>query len=509
MLREPVRFIAPVGHHGRRRRKFLPTTHKKEEAIMRFNLRKPRAHRGDTVNLAGGRAFTETAKLELASLLLTSTLQDQFYRAADSTAQRVKELVARESDKVFVAKAAVYARREAGLRSVTHLVAGELAKGVKGAEWSARFFDKIVRRPDDALEILAYYLAAYGKPLPNALKKGLGRALARFDAHQLAKYRKADAEMSLVDAVNLVHPPHTEALRALVNGTLAPAETWETKLTQAGQSTDDASATAVLKGAAWADLIRSRKVGYFALLRNLRNILEQASEVLDEALEMLVDEKLIRQSLVMPFRFTTALEAVTAANLPRSSDVLAALATAVDLSLRNVPRFAGRTLIALDSSGSMMGRPIKVGALFAATLVKANDPDLMLFSSDAAYLPLNRRDSTLTLAKFIEGKAEAASTNFHAIFRRARGPYDRVIILSDMQGWVGHDAPAAAYEAWKQKFHADPKVFSFDLQGYGTLMFPQRNIFCLAGFSDKTLETLHQLDADPAALVRQIEAVEL
>ncbi len=476
---------------------------------MRFNLMKRRTAQGNTANLAGGRAFTETPKLELASILLTSTLQDQFYRTADATARRVKDLVAQQSDKSFVAKAALYARREAGLRSVTHLVAGELAREVKGADWTARFFDRVVRRPDDALEILAYYLAAYGKPLPNALKKGLGRALARFDAYQLAKYRKADADLSLVDAVNLVHPPHTEALRALVNGVLAPAETWETKLTQAGQQGEDQAGVDDLKKDAWTELVQSRKIGYFALLRNLRNILEQAPEALDAALALLVDEKLIRQSLVMPFRFTTALEAVTAANLPRSNDVLAALGVAVDFSLRNVPKFPGRTLLALDASGSMMGRPIKIGALFAATLVKANDADLMLFSSDAAYLPVNRRDTTLTLAKFIEGKAQAAATNFHAIFQRARGHYDRVIILSDMQGWVGHDAPTAAFETWKQRYHADPKVFSFDLQGDGTLMFPQRNIFCLAGFSDKTLDTLKQLDDDPAALIRTIEAIEL
>ena len=34
-------------------------------------------------------------------------------------------------------------------------------------------------------------------------------------------------------------------------------------------------------------------------------------------------------------------------------------------------------------------------------------------------------------------------------------------------------------------------------------------VCCLAGFSDKTLETLKLLDADPGALIRVIEAVEL
>ena len=111
---------------------------------------------------------------------------------------------------------------------------------------------------EDVLEILAYCLAVYGKPLPNALKKGLGQSLARCDAYQLAKYRKATAELKLVDAVNLVHPPHTDALRDLVAGTLAPAETWETKLTQAGQESKSDREKDVRKAAAWATLIRDR-----------------------------------------------------------------------------------------------------------------------------------------------------------------------------------------------------------------------------------------------------------
>ena len=48
-----------------------------------------------------------------------------------------------------------------------------------------------------------------------------------------------------------------------------------------------------------------------------------------------------------------------------------------------------------------------------------------------------------------------------------------------------------------------------NLFAYGTLMFPQRNICCLAGFSEKSLGLLKALDDDPMALIRWIEAVEL
>ena len=475
---------------------------------MLFNKKKKQAG-ANTVNLAGGEAFTETTQLELVALMLTSMLQNQYYRSANVTAQRLKELIAKVADKKFVAKAALYARNEAGMRSVTHLAAGELAASVKGQPWTAKFYDKVVRRPDDALEILAYYLAAYGRPIPNALKKGLGAALARFDEYQLAKYRKTGAEISLVDVVNLVHPPHTEALGKLVKGTLAPAETWETKMTQAGAAAENEDELAELKKDAWEKLITGRKIGYFALLRNLRNVLQIAPEATDAAIAMLTDEALIRKSLVLPFRFVTALEALQQANLPNAGKVLGALSEAVDKSLANVPRFEGKALIALDGSGSMMGRPIKIGALFTATLAKSNDADVMLFSDTAKYVSLNTRDSTLTLAKWLESQCASAGTNFHAIFEQAKRAYARVIILSDMQGWIGGHAPGQTFAKYRQKYAADPRVFSFDLQGYGTLQFPERQVYCLAGYSDKTMETLKHLDGDPKALLKQIEAMEL
>ncbi len=480
---------------------------------MKFSKQFALINHGDTTNLAGGRAFTESPKSELVSILLTATLDDAFYRTGSATAIRIRELIAATEDKAFVAKAAIYARTKAGMRSVSHLVAAELARTVKGAAWTKRFHELVVRRPDDVMEILACHLATVGRPIPNSLKKGLGAALARFDEYQLAKYRRESAEFKLVDAVNLLHPPHSEALRKLVRGELAPAETWETKLTRAGAKTHDGASgedVDALKGAAWDELIATRKLGYFALLRNLRNILEQAPQSVDAALAMLVDDRLIAKSLVLPFRYITALEAVRERMLPRAGEVLAALGDAADKALVNVPRFDGRTLVALDGSGSMQGRLLEIGSLFAAVLTKANKgADVLVFSNDAEFVPLNRRDSTLTLAREIVRHAPLGGTNFPAIFEQAKAAYDRIVILSDMQGWIGHHAPTAAFAAYKQRCGADPRVFSFDLAGYGTLQFPERNVFCLAGYSDKALQTMRFLEEDKHALLREIEAIEL
>lgn len=476
---------------------------------MKFNKLLKKKNQRKTRNLAGGDAFGMTPKLELVTSLLTTFLEDKYYATGNATANRIRELVDEIADREFVAKAALYARREAGMRSVSHLVAGELGARVKGEQWTKRFFERVVRRPDDVLEILAYTLAVHGKPLPNAMKKGLGAALSRFDAHQLAKYRRAGGELKLVDAVNLLHPPHTAALAALVDGTLAPAKTWETGLTQAGQTAGSDAEKVENKAAVWAGLIRSRKIGYFALLRNLRNILEQAPEVADEALELLVDDELIRKSLVLPFRYRSALDAVAETKLRGRQKVIAALSKAVDVSLANVPRFGGRTLIAMDCSGSMLGRPMKIGSLFASVLYKANDADLMLFSGNARYVTFDKNDATLTVASRIEDNAEWSGTNFHAIFERATSAYDRVVILSDMQAWIGTWTPKLTFDKFVGETGKRPRVYSFDLAGHGTMQFPEREVYALAGWSDKTLETLKFLEEDKSALVRQIEAVEL
>ena len=263
------------------------------------------------------------------------------------------------------------------------------------------------------------------------------------------------------------------------------------------------------KAAAWGELLAARRLGYFALLRNLRNILEQAPEAVDLALAALTDPALIAKSLVLPFRFGSALDALQDTNLPRAGEALAALSRAVDLSLANAPRFDGATLVAVDISGSMMGQPLKIAALFAAVLLKANaDADLLRFGSEAAYRSLDRGLPTLALARAVAASADGGGTNFHAIFGTANRAYARIVILSDMQAWMGHDTPAATFAAYRQRHHARPKVFSFDLKGGGTTQFPEADVFALAGFSDKTLDTLQVLERDRGAFLREIEAVE-
>jgi len=486
--------------------------------MSKFNATSAATHKIN--NRAGGSAYVMSPELELVSSLLTSFLETKFYETgAKRQTNIVKQVQA--VNPLFAAKASIYARNEFGMRSVSHVVAADIAAHVKGEEWTKRYFDKIVHRPDDMLEILSLYRANGHKNEPAALKKGFATALGRFDEYQLAKYRAASKGVKLVDIVNLVHPANTEAIRKLVNDELRNVDTFEAKISKAGQS-----GNVEAKGQAWAELVRSGKLGYFALLRNLRNIVEEAPEVVDLAVEQLVDAKAIRKSLVLPFRFITAAEEIGKLNGPAAKTVLVGLSRALDASAENVPRFKGETLIAIDGSGSMTGGfygysrgnsgPIEKAALFAAMLVKSSMADVLIWDDGAIHLNCNPTDSVISIAKQIVSSAHSGGTDISIPFREATRAYDRILILTDEQSWghgsfgyTGGTTAPKELEKYRQRTGANPMVYNWDLAGHGTLQFPENQVATLAGWSDKVFDIMRLVETDKKALVHTIEKVEI
>lgn len=464
-----------------------------------------------TVNLAGGDAFKETPEVELVSLLLTSFVEDKFYESKDDRLTRLRSLVKAIKDKKFLGQAAIFARTKFGMRSISHVLLGEIAKEVKGESWVKNAVYQSTVRPDDLAETLAYYANEYGKPIPNSLKKGVRLGLSKFDAYQLGKYRMEGSAFKLVDLINLTHPKDKNAnlYGQLLTGKLKSQRTWEKEMTQAGQKAKTEDEKLELKKEGWAKLVKERKIGYFALLRNLRNIIGQAPEVLDEALDMLTDKKLIKGSLVLPFRYVTALEEIEKLGSKEARKTIQALNKALDIACENVPKFDGETLVALDISSSMTGRTRTIAGLFAAILVKANNADLIQFNDVARYRSVNPSDSVLTIAQQISDSA--GGTNYQAVFMTANRKYDQIITLSDEQGWVGdwNGSPVPMFADYKKRTGANPKLFSFDLAGYGTLMFPEKDVYLMAGFSEKVFDLMVKLQEDRNALVEAIRNIPL
>ena len=213
----------------------------------------------------------------------------------------------------------------------------------------------------------------------------------------------------------------------------------------------------------------------------------------------------IEKSLVLPFRFYDAYKNVSDRNIK------IALSKAADLSVANVPKLPGRTLIAIDVSGSMSGKAEEIARMFGAVLFKALDSDVITFDSRAKYENLNPADSVFSIMDGLYFRG--GGTNFNSIFDIAHKPYDRIFILSDMQAWVHggwHSSiPTKAKNAYNSRYGVNPMIYSFDLRGYGTLQFPEKQIVALAGFSDKIFELIGVLEQDRQVLVKRISEIKL
>src|ERR1700734_4478748 len=142
---------------------------------------------------ARGRRFTP--EMELKRALMNCLLwEDQFYEDGVAIADRIKALVPLV-EPARAAALAIEAREQMKLRHAPLLVGREMARQEKHRALVADTIDRVIQRPDEMTELLAIYWAdALGpmqqrkrQPVSAQIKKGLARALTKFDAYQLPK----------------------------------------------------------------------------------------------------------------------------------------------------------------------------------------------------------------------------------------------------------------------------------------------------------------------------------
>lgn len=440
-----------------------------------------------TVNKAGGVAFSMNKESELIHAVLTTFLEDKYYETGANRIERIKSLIASNNPK-FVANLAVIARNEFNLRSVSHLLIGELSKIHRGDSLIKNALVASSQRVDDLTEILAYV----GNPVPKQIKRGLRNGLLKFNTYQLAKYRGEGNKVSLVDLFNLVHPKvkhasgeQKKAWKALIEGKLTSFDTWETEISACGN--DEAK-----KKKVWESLITEDKLGYMALLRNLNNLIkcDVSEKILAKAIKKLTDPVEVLNSKQLPFRYSTAYK-----NVLGNRKLSDAISEAMDIAVSNTPEFKGKTLIAIDCSGSMEGDPIQKAAIFGATLLKANkNAEVILYDTSINQIALSGRTPVVDLAHKIETEAMGGGTNTGLVFDYAtKHDFDRIIIISDNESWDGYGVQNS-YLAYKKATGQDPFVYAIDIQGYGTEDVKGGKVFHLSGWSDRLLDFIGKIE---------------
>lgn len=289
----------------------------------------------------GAPAKVINPEMQLRRSVLSCLLwEDQFYEDGQDISQRIADLV-RANKPETVAALAREARHEQHLRHVPLLLLSELAAIGQGSSLVSDAIADTVSRADELSELLAIYWRNGKQPLSGQLKKGLARAFRKFDHYQLAKYNRDNA-IKLRDVMFLCHPKPANDDQAamwkdLADGTLGSADTWEVALSAGSEKKTDAD-----KRQIWEQKLASGKLGYMALLRNLRNMLDCGVD--QSAIEAAIEaRKGARQ--VLPFRYVAAARA--APRLERAID------QALVASIGESQEMPGMTVVVVDTSGSM------------------------------------------------------------------------------------------------------------------------------------------------------------
>jgi 60 kDa SS-A/Ro ribonucleoprotein len=284
---------------------------------MVFNV-KAKA-KNTVVNHEGAKAYKLTAPMELYTAVVTASLSDTFYEKGNERLERIQKLIA-QNDPAFVAKLAVYAREKMYLRSIPLVLTVELAKIHRGDNLVGRLVSRVVQRADEITELLSYYSTVNERPgvkklagLSKQVQRGLAHAFNKFDEYQFAKYN-SDAAITLRDALFLTHPiakndVQQAIFNKIVTRSLATPYTWETELSALGQQKfENETQKAAAFQAKWEELIDSGKLGYMALLRNLRNILQAnvSAAHIEKVCARLADANEVARSKQFPFRFLSA-----------------------------------------------------------------------------------------------------------------------------------------------------------------------------------------------------------
>jgi len=484
---------------------------------MKFN--KAASNPSATINYEGGLTFRPNPEVELA-LRAVSTLvgEPKFYARGKKLDMELISLVHQVSktNPAFVLKLAAYCRTELHLRSIPMLLLAEYANTEHAnVPRTRQYVTSCIERVDDMTELLAYQFSRYPRKtgkIPMMLKFGIADAFRKFDEYQFAKYNR-DSEVKLRDVLFLCRPkPDTPSQQAIYDkiaeNSLAVPDTWEVVVSRNDGRT---------KKEKWEEIYP--KMGYMALLRNLRNMIGSGMNMADVS-ERIRDRRAVAKSKQMPFRFFSAYKEVKAMHATdpwQIGGVLSALEDALLYSVDNIQRLPGKTLIAVDVSGSMQSpfsrnstiQYIDIATLYGSlasricenAVVSEFADEFKIVNTPAHMSPLAQ------MGNFTYGGATYAYKIMEWLLSTGTS-VDRIIIFSDFQvyneryGYGHSESFPTLVDKYRQHINKDVYLYTVDLAGYGTTMLQKnQKVALIGGWSDRVFELIGYFEADGQTMV--------
>lgn len=408
------------------------------------------------------------------SVLSCLLWENEAYEDGEDIAARIVRLCGEVSDDKVNALA-IEARSHFNMRHVPLLMLAALAKHGKLKAETVR---DSIQRADELSELLAIHAKVNGvtpgnvkNKIPAQMKRGLAMAFAKFNEYALAKYDRAGA-IRLRDVLFLCHAKPRDAeqdalWKRLIANELVTPDTWEVALSGGAD-----------KKEAFTRLLTEKKLGYFALLRNLRNMTNVG-----------VDTDLIRESIiargngadrVLPFRYVAAARACP--------QLEPAIDQALSQAISQSPAFQGKTIILVDVSGSM-DAPLsaksdmrRIDAAAALASMVNGDRRVFTFSNEVVEVP--PRFGMAGIDAIIRSQSHGGTYLGAALDRvqKSVGEHTRIIVITDEQSHDTVPAPKASRAYMINVASAKNGV------GYGS--------WChIDGFSEGVLRFIHESES--------------
>lgn len=475
----------------------------------------------------GGQAWELDSKGEIFLLAATNMVgESTYYESAKNRDDRFKLLVHEVTlaDAKWMQGFALYLRQELKMRSASVVLACEYVRA--GGPEGRKVVDSVCQRADEPAEVLGYWLATYGKKIPQAVKRGVADAARRlYSERNVLKYDSSRHALSFADVIELTHPrPQAgeSAQSLLFKYLLDEAHHKDGKTEGLGIIAQDAAYLRIaepqrrsmlrtegvpsfwswervagwipggMDAEAWEAVIPT--MGTMALLRNLRNFDGKgiSEDAIDKVIAKITDATEVERSRIFPFHAYTAYREAPSDTWKR------ALGKTLDLACANTPDLGPGTLVLIDTSGSMDGtlagrstvRRVEVAAVMAAALAKRSAADIAIFAQGSAWVNKLPGWSVLNIVERIVasigavGHATYLHTAINATFDPAK--HKRIVVFTDDQA---HDSATMTAHV--------PRIYTFDLGGYGRSgqKNGQDGRYIFGGFSDASMTGIAALES--------------
>lgn len=473
----------------------------------------------------------------------------------------------RLSDPEFVAGLAIYfnEKEQPLFRNLAILLTAELAAWKTHQEKTALLVSRILRQPSDITKWLGYFTesARSGQRPARAIRKELTALLNRQDEYQYSRCSR-ETRSGIRNAIRLLSPKPADRTRKnlfarILRDQIPLRTTWEQEwhaLYQ--QNYDSAEQRQFMLRDKWKEGISSFRVGYTALLNNLRPMLccGVSGKVLKLAAEYLGNAAAVRRSGISSLhllevyrdlrrldhdavgRLSEALEQAARygswAHSPFGSEGISVIAMDVSNSMKHpIDDIAGTHLAtpaqraaatdpAVHSYPAASGvQRFDIAPLLALSWISRGSHVIPgILGNTWRNLDLPDRPILMSVDSFRTHEGEAGyGFNVWLVLQdllKKRQVVDRILIFTDCRLWdnrfyhqpAGSD-PGHWWRQYRRQVAPNAKLYLFDLAGYGarSLDCLEDNVFLIAGWKEGILDILDTFDrtVEPTEPIHEIK----